>query len=55
MHDLMFDLYSLNMKKGMLYETIVTTCNQDGTPNAAPLGVICKDQDRIVLRLYGGS
>jgi hypothetical protein len=51
----MFDLYSLNMKKGMLYETIVTTCNQDGTPNAAPLGVICKDQDRIVLRLYEGS
>jgi uncharacterized protein len=51
----MFDLYSLNMKKGMLYETIVTTCNQDGTPNAAPIGVICKDQDRIVLRLYEGS
>jgi uncharacterized protein len=51
----MFDLYSLNMKKGMLYETIVTTCNQDGTPNAAPMGVICKDQDRIVLRLYEGS
>jgi hypothetical protein len=43
------------MKKGMLYETIVTTCNQDGTPNAAPMGVICKDQDRIVLRLYEGS
>lgn len=51
----MFDLYSINMKKGMLYETIVTTCNQDGTPNAAPMGVICKDQDRIVLRLYEGS
>jgi uncharacterized protein len=51
----MLDLYSLNMEKGMLYETIVTTCNQDGTPNAAPMGVICKYQDKIVLRLNEGS
>jgi uncharacterized protein len=51
----MLDLYSLNMEKGLLYETIVTTCNQEGTPNAAPIGVICKDQDTVVLRLNEGS
>ncbi|MDY9924030.1 DUF447 domain-containing protein [Methanobacterium sp.] len=49
------DLYSLNMERGLHYEGIVTTCNEDGTPNAAPMGVICKGPDHVVLRLHEGS
>lgn len=48
----MKDLKSLGMEKGLLYETIITTKNEDDTPNAAPIGVICKDALEIVLYLY---
>ena len=34
-------LESLNMFKGQLYETIVTTQNGELVKNAAPIGVIC--------------
>ncbi len=51
----MQDLYALNMEKGLHYEGIVTTCNADGTPNAAPMGIICKGPDQVVLRLHEGS
>lgn len=51
----MLDLYSLGMEKGLLYETIVTTRNPDGTPNAAPIGVVCKKEDEVVLYLFKGS
>jgi len=43
------------MEKGLLYETVVTTVNDDGTSNAAPIGVICKDKDEIVVYLHQGS
>ena len=33
----MQDLESLGMKKGLLYETIITTQNGKETPNAAPI------------------
>lgn len=51
----MLDLHSVGMRKGMLYETIITTINPDKTPNAAPMGVICKDKDEIVVYLHEGS
>ena len=51
----MQDLHSIGMKKGMLYETIITTINPDKTPNAAPMGVICKDKGEIVVYLHEGS
>ncbi|HTX61823.1 MAG TPA: DUF447 domain-containing protein [Methanobacterium sp.] len=51
----MLDLQSVGMYRGMLYETIITTKNPDGTPNAAPIGVICKDKDEIVIYLHEGS
>ena len=51
----MFDLQSVGMRKGMLYETIITTINHDKTPNAAPIGVICKDKDKVVVYLHEGS
>lgn len=49
------DLVSIGMEKGLLYETVVTTVNDDGTSNAAPIGVLCKDKDEIVVYLHQGS
>ncbi len=43
------------MEKGLLYETIVTTVNDDNTPNAAPIGVICKNNKEVVAYLHHGS
>ena len=43
------------MEKGLLYETIVTTVNNDHTPNAAPIGVICKNDKEVVAYLHHGS
>ncbi len=51
----MLDLGSVGMEKGLLYETIVTSVNEDGTSNAAPIGVICKNKKEIVLHLHHGS
>lgn len=51
----MVDLHSIGMRKGMLYETIITTVNPDKTANAAPMGVICKDKEKIVVYLHEGS
>ena len=44
-------LDSLNMFKGQLYETIITTQSNEGIKNAAPIGVICKDSGHIVIHL----
>jgi uncharacterized protein len=51
----MLDLYSVGMERGLLYETIVTTRNPDGTSNAAPIGVICKEAQEVVVYLHQGS
>ena len=51
----MQDLESLGMEKGLLYETIITTQNRNGVPNAAPIGVICKNKTEIVLNLFEGT
>ena len=45
------NLESLNMFKGQLYETIVTTQSNELVKNAAPIGVICKDSNHIVIHL----
>ena len=45
------NLESLNMFKGQLYETIVTTQSKELVKNAAPIGVICKDSNHIVIHL----
>lgn len=49
--DLMQDLSSIKMENGLLYETIITTKNSDGTPNAAPVGIVCKNGSKIILYL----
>lgn len=51
----MLNLETVGMERGMLYETIITSKNSDGTANAAPIGVICKNKDEIVVYLYEGS
>lgn len=51
----MHDLHSIGMEKGLLYETIISTKNKAGKPNAAPIGVICKDRMEIVLYLNHAS
>ncbi len=51
----MSDITSLGLEKGQLYETIVTTRNADGTPNAAPMGLIVKNTDEVVFYFYPGS
>ena len=45
------NLESLNMFKGQLYETIVTTQSNEHVKNAAPIGVICKDPNHVVIHL----
>ena len=45
------NLESLNMFKGQLYETIVTTQSNEQVKNAAPIGVICKDSNHVVIHL----
>ncbi len=51
----MESLESLGMKKGLLYETIITTKNASKTANAAPIGVICKGKKEVVMYLHKGS
>ena len=51
----MLNLYSIGMEKGLLYETIITTKNDKGIPNAAPIGVSCKNESEIVLYLFEGT
>jgi hypothetical protein len=51
----MQDLNTIGMEKGLLYETIITTKNPEGIPNAAPIGVTCKNKSEIVLYLFDGT
>jgi hypothetical protein len=51
----MSDITSLGLEKGQLYETIVTTINAEGTPNAAPMGLVIKNINEVVLYFYPGS
>ncbi|GBE54309.1 hypothetical protein BMS3Bbin15_00461 [archaeon BMS3Bbin15] len=38
--------------KGRIEETIVTTYNEDGSPNSAPMGVMSDGKEKIILRMY---
>lgn len=49
------DLSLIGMEKGRQYETIITTRNNDGSKNAAPIGVICAGNDKIINRIFKGS
>ncbi|MEA4957793.1 hypothetical protein SDC9_33911 [bioreactor metagenome] len=49
------NLSSVGMKKGQQYETIITTLDNENNKNGAPIGVICKDKDVIMCRIFEGS
>lgn len=49
------DLNSIGIEKGQQYETIITTKNENGEGNAAPIGIICKEKDQIICRIFKGS
>ncbi len=49
------DLALIGMEKGMQYETIITTRNDENLKNAAPIGVICSGPDTILNRIFKGS
>ncbi|WP_458453803.1 DUF447 domain-containing protein [Methanobrevibacter sp.] len=51
----MINLALIGMEKGRQYETIITTKNSDGSKNAAPIGVICAGNDKIINRIFKGS
>lgn len=49
------NLNKIGMERGRQYETIITTENSDGTFNAAPIGVLCAGNDKVVSRIFKGS
>lgn len=51
----MIDLSKIGMEKGRQYETIITTANDDGSKNAAPIGVLIAGENKIINRIFKGS
>ena len=49
------DLTDIGMFKGLQYETIISTTNNDGDLNAAPIGIICMEKDKVMCRIFKGS
>lgn len=49
------DLTNIGMFKGQQYETIISTTNNDGYLNAAPIGIICMGKNKIMCRIFKGS
>ena len=48
------DLSKIGMFKGQQYETIITTKDNEGNLNAAPIGVICRGNDKVMCRIFKG-
>jgi hypothetical protein len=48
-------LSDLGFQKNIIVETIVSTCNFDGYPNAAPMGVLMEDEKTLLLNIYNNS
>jgi len=51
----MVKLTDLGFSKGVIVETVVSTFNEKGEPNAAPMGVIMKNQHSVSIRVYNSS
>lgn len=51
----MAKLTDLGFLKSMIFEAIVSTYNQDGSPNAAPMGAIMQNQHTISLNIFNSS
>ncbi|MCX6644351.1 MAG: DUF447 family protein, partial [Candidatus Bathyarchaeota archaeon] len=48
-------LTDLGFSKGIIAETIVSTYNTDGKPNAAPMGAIMEDEQHLIINLFNSS
>ncbi len=55
MIEMKIDLSLIGMEKGRQYETIISSKNKDNTKNAAPIGVICAGNDKIINRIFKES
>jgi hypothetical protein len=53
--DFMTKLTDLGFSKGVIVETVFSTYNVDGQANAAPMGAIMENPQRIILRIYTSS
>lgn len=51
----MTSLVDLGFSKGVIVETIVSTYNKNGQPNAAPMGVIMKNEKQLLIKLFNSS
>ena len=51
----MTKLTDLGFVKGPIFETIVSTYNKDGTPNAAPMGATIQDPQTLSLTIFDSS
>jgi hypothetical protein len=51
----MTEITDLGFSEGVIVETVVSTYNVDGQPNAAPMGAIMTSPQRLVLRIYTSS
>ena len=49
------NLTDLGFMKGVIFETIVSTSNPNGTPNAAPMGATMQDPQTISLNIFNSS
>ncbi|GAB6054949.1 DUF447 family protein [Methanobacterium movens] len=49
------NLKTVGMEKGQLYETIISSMSTNREKNAAPIGVLCKSEEEVVVYLYQGS
>ena len=52
---LMVKLTDLGFLKGTIFEIILSTYNMDGTPNAAPMGIIMKNPQTLNLNIFNSS
>lgn len=51
----MTNLTDLGFSKGIISETIVSTYDAEGQPNAAPMGAIMENENRAAIKLFNSS
>jgi hypothetical protein len=51
----MAKLTDLGFSKGIIFETIVSSFSDDGTPNAAPMGITMENNGNLTLEVFNTS
>jgi uncharacterized protein len=51
----MVKLTDLGFSKDVIVETVISTFDEQGEPNAAPMGVIMKNQHSVLIKVYNSS